>query len=126
MLLDEMISPRLASRLWENSIDAVPLRDRGLLGKPDWEVWRYAQSEHRVFVTANTKDFVGFCYSVETHFGLLSIPGGCLMEEQYTCIASAMRFAAGHNAMSFGFSNCHVQVDVDLSVHCDILTKGSH
>jgi hypothetical protein len=38
VLLDEHISPQTAYRLVDLGLDVVPLRDRGLLRRKDWEL----------------------------------------------------------------------------------------
>lgn len=123
MLLDEMLSPRLSSRLGEYDTYAIAIRDRGLLGKSDRTIWDYAQNHEHLLVTANPKDFVGFCRESKTHHGLLAIPGGRVFDEQLSSIIAAINFQKS-NSMAYGFANCHVRVDVDYFVNCDLLTSN--
>jgi predicted nuclease of predicted toxin-antitoxin system len=55
--LDENMSPRIVRSLWERDVDAIHVRDRGLLGAADHEIWRFARQEVRTIVTINGKDF---------------------------------------------------------------------
>lgn len=56
-LIDEDISPYVARYLCEQLlIDAVAVRDRGLLGKSDRQILEYAFNEDRIVVTANIGD----------------------------------------------------------------------
>ena len=57
LLLDENTSPRIVRALWERQVDAVHIRDRGLLGASDHELWKFAKQEARTIVTINGKDF---------------------------------------------------------------------
>lgn len=59
LLLDEMLSPRLAESLRERDVDAVALvADAGLRGIPDDEVRALATEQGRVVVTCNVADFL--------------------------------------------------------------------
>lgn len=59
LLLDENLSPRLAEVLRnEDKLDAVHIRDRGLLGAKDHEVLERACAEDRVLATKKLDDFV--------------------------------------------------------------------
>jgi len=57
ILLDEHISPDTAYRLNALGFDVVPLRDRGLLGRKDWQLMRWCREHHRVMCTRNSTDF---------------------------------------------------------------------
>jgi predicted nuclease of predicted toxin-antitoxin system len=60
-LIDEDISPIVARILCEQLlVDAIAVRDRGLLGISDREVLEYAFNEERIIITANIKDFKKF------------------------------------------------------------------
>jgi predicted nuclease of predicted toxin-antitoxin system len=57
LLLDENMSPRIVRSLWDRDVDAVHVRDRGLLGAADHEIWKFARQEVRTIVTINGRDF---------------------------------------------------------------------
>jgi predicted nuclease of predicted toxin-antitoxin system len=111
LLLDEMISPAIVAPLWMAGIDAVALRDRGLLEIEDHVVWRLAQSEARTIGTANGKDFMKFAARSDRHAGLLIIPGGGSRAEQLTYIANAADSASRRSDHAPNFENVVVTVD---------------
>ena len=53
IILDENVSPALVGPLWSLGVDAIAVRDRDLLGAPDWTLWMRAQQEERTVVTIN-------------------------------------------------------------------------
>jgi hypothetical protein len=57
ILLDEHISLETAYRLTDLGFDVVPLRDRGLLGRKDWQLIRWCREQGRVLCTRNSADF---------------------------------------------------------------------
>ncbi|NEP10437.1 MAG: hypothetical protein F6K14_09505 [Symploca sp. SIO2C1] len=82
-LIDEDISPSVARTLCEQMlIDAVAVRDRGLLGASDREVLEYAFNEDRIVITANVQDFEKFARSVEVHAGVVLIQEGDLLRKE--------------------------------------------
>jgi len=58
-LIDECLSPALAVLLRGASIDAVHVRDLGLLGRSDIEIFQNAHLLDRILITADT-DFGEF------------------------------------------------------------------
>ena len=67
LILDEMYSQTIASKLRNRGIDAISVHERPALeGRPDGEVLEAATLEGRVVVTNNVRDFAPL---VET-FGL--------------------------------------------------------
>lgn len=79
LLLDENISPKVAETLCgEDGIDAVHVRDRGLLRTPDHVLLGWAFQEDRVLVTCNVEHFVGFAKVREIHAGLVLVVEGDL------------------------------------------------
>jgi predicted nuclease of predicted toxin-antitoxin system len=57
ILLDEHISLEIAYRLTELGFDVVPLRDRGLLKRKDWQLMRWCREHDHVICTRNSADF---------------------------------------------------------------------
>lgn len=93
-LIDEDLSPYVARYLCEQLfIDAVAVRDRGLLGISDREILKYAFNEDRIVVTANVSDFEKFAKAFEVHAGIVFIvEGDLLRNEQIEICASAVKF----------------------------------
>jgi predicted nuclease of predicted toxin-antitoxin system len=76
-LIDEDLSPVVARYLCEELlVDAVAVRDRGLLGKSDRQVLEYA------FNTANVGDFERFARATEVHSGIVFIEEGDLLRSE--------------------------------------------
>ena len=117
LLLDENVSPSIASELWGRDIDAVAIRDRGKLGLPDHEVVLLAIDEDRVIVTANADDFTALCGDEELHPGLITMASGT-RDQQFAMITAALAHIATETAGkqqspdSFMVSRV-VEVDID-------------
>lgn len=97
LLLDENVSPSIASELWERDIDAIAIRDRGKLGLPDHEVVLLAIDEDRVIVTANADDFTALCGDEEIHPGLITMDSGT-RDQQLAMITAALAHIASEAA----------------------------
>lgn len=82
-LIDEDLSPKVAERLrLENGVDAIHVRDRGLLGRPDPVIMQKAYEEDRILVTANVKDFQRLARSCELHPGIVLVLDGALSRDE--------------------------------------------
>ena len=92
LLLDENLSPRIAETLGKvDGIDAVHVRDRGLLGAPDPRVLDVAFAEDRILLTSNVADFVKLARARELHPGIVLIEdAGLLRDEQLLVIRHAI------------------------------------
>lgn len=75
LTLDENVSPRLCSAIWERGHDVVALRDRDMLEHTDPAVWAFSQEEFRAVVTKNAADFLKLAAAAEIHAGLVIVPG---------------------------------------------------
>jgi predicted nuclease of predicted toxin-antitoxin system len=72
-LIDEDLSSVVARYLCQELlIDAVAVRDRGLLGKSDRIILEYSFNQDRILVTANVGDFERFASAVEIHGGIVT------------------------------------------------------
>ncbi len=88
-LIDEDISPKVALYLCQDClIDAVAVRDRGLLGKDDRFILDYAFNEDRILITANIGDFQRFAKAVEVHCGIVFMQEGDLLREEQIYVVS--------------------------------------
>jgi predicted nuclease of predicted toxin-antitoxin system len=86
-LIDEDLSPAVARYLCnELFIDAIAVRDRGLLGAKDYQVLEYAFNEERIVVTANVRDFEKFARTTEIHAGIVFICQGDLSRSEQIAI----------------------------------------
>lgn len=87
ILIDEDLSPAVARNLCEELlIDAVAVRDRGLLGMDDRTILEYAFNDDRILVTANVGDFERFARACEVHAGIIFISEGDLLRSEQIAI----------------------------------------
>jgi predicted nuclease of predicted toxin-antitoxin system len=110
LLLDENTSPRIVRTLWQHDVDAVHVRDRGLLGAPDHELWKLALDETRTIVTINAKDFRKLAQRSQAHPGIVVIPSGGSPDAQFNFIMSAVRWVSTTNSTA-GFTNRYLEVE---------------
>ena len=122
-LIDEDISPSVARILCEKLlVDAVAVRDRGLLGVSDQEVLEYAFSEDRIVVTANIKDFEKFANSTEVHAGIVFIQEGDLLrKEQIKICFAAVEFIQQEIAVGRDMVNQVLYISIDGSKKLETL-----
>lgn len=73
-LVDECLSPRIASRLKNLQFDAIHPRDRGWQGQQDHTILKHAYEEDRTIVTANAEDFRKLVGRLDLHPGLIILP----------------------------------------------------
>jgi predicted nuclease of predicted toxin-antitoxin system len=92
-IIDEDVSPRVARYLCQEfCLDAIAVRDRGLLGATDSVVLEYAFQEDRILVTANIRDFEKLAARVEVHAGIVLMQDGDLLAaEQIEVMATVVR-----------------------------------
>jgi predicted nuclease of predicted toxin-antitoxin system len=109
LLLDENTSPRIVRALWEREVDAVHVRDRGLLGASDHEIWKFAKQEGRSIVTINGKDFRKLARDSQKHPGIVVIPSGGSPDAQLEFIMSAVTWVTSTNSPD-GFSNRYLEI----------------
>ncbi|MBV9567236.1 MAG: DUF5615 family PIN-like protein [Hyphomicrobiales bacterium] len=113
LLLDECISPWLVSHLWSIGVDATCLRDRGMLRRPDHEVWSLAQQEKRALATINKGDVEALAEVDPCHCGLILIPSGGTRNEQLNYITAAINFVKSTNSPGAWFSGRYLRVGID-------------
>jgi predicted nuclease of predicted toxin-antitoxin system len=113
-LMDECMSPRLVAKLWDRGMDTIHVRDRGMLGSPDHEVWRYAQSENRTVCTINANDFRKIAASQGSdHAGVIAIAGGADPAGQFDMTMAALNWVDSTSNSGSGFLNRYIEVDED-------------
>jgi predicted nuclease of predicted toxin-antitoxin system len=121
LVLDENISPTLVPRLWEEQIDTVHVRDRGLLSSPDHVIWEFALSEKRAVVTINGRDFVALAKRSSIHHGIIVIPSGGLRNEMFSYIIAAVDWAKTRGIGPISFYQQHISVNTALSISAEPL-----
>jgi predicted nuclease of predicted toxin-antitoxin system len=109
LLLDENMSPRIVRSLWERDVDAVHVRDRGLLGAADHEIWKFAVQEVRTVVTINGRDFRKLAKTSQEHPGVVVIPSGGSPDAQLNFIMRAVTWVTSANTLD-GFSNRYLEI----------------
>jgi predicted nuclease of predicted toxin-antitoxin system len=113
LLLDENLSPQVAEALRGEGIDAVHVRDRGLLQATDREVLDRAFDEDRVLVTANVGDFLKLARARDLHAGIVLIEnGGLLRDEQREVVVRAHEAMRGQRDMA----NRVLRIAMDLTM----------
>ncbi|MBV9517670.1 MAG: DUF5615 family PIN-like protein [Hyphomicrobiales bacterium] len=111
LLLDECVSPSLVPHLWTIGVDTVCLRDRGMLRRPDHEVWHLAQQEERALATINKGDFEAFAEIEPYHHGLILIPSGGTRAQQLSYVISAIDFVKSASDSNASFRGRYLRVD---------------
>jgi predicted nuclease of predicted toxin-antitoxin system len=109
LLLDENMSPRIVRSLWDRDVDAVHVRDRGLLGAADHEIWKFAKQEVRTIVTINGRHFRKLAKNSHEHPGVVVIPSGGSPDAQLDFIMSAVTWVTSTNTPD-GFSNRYLEI----------------
>src|SRR5262245_8085575 len=90
LILDECMSPQLVSLLWDKGYDVIHVRNRGLNGKADHTIWRFAIDDVRTVCTINGKDFKKLAAATGLHPGLIVIPSGCAPLAQFDMTMTAL------------------------------------
>lgn len=86
LLLDENLFPAVAVKLRQSGLDAVHVRDRGLIESPDPQVLDAAYKEDRILVTANVADFERLARARDLHAGIVFIEDGDLLRHEQDAI----------------------------------------
>jgi Domain of unknown function (DUF5615) len=90
VLLDEHIEPETAYRLNERGFEVVPVRDRGLLGKEDWELLPWCVTHDFAICTANGRHFRREHHRCqdrgESHPGILLVEMEWTQEEMFEAL----------------------------------------
>ncbi len=89
LFLDENLSPWVAKALRDEGIDAVHVRDRGLLSAPDRKVWGKACEEDRIVVTSNVGDFETLASNADLHSGAIFLEGQLTRDGQLKALRKA-------------------------------------
>ena len=96
--VDECISPTLSRHLNRTGLhDAVHLRDRAKLRRPDDEVFALAVAEGRILITENASDFRRLAARVDLHPGLIVLPSIARLAAQ-SLVDEAIAYLVALNA----------------------------
>jgi predicted nuclease of predicted toxin-antitoxin system len=88
--LDENISPKVGEMLRDqDGLDAVHVRERGLLQAADRDVLERAYAEDRVLVTKNVEDFVKLARARDLHPGIVLLEDGDLVRDEQLRVVRA-------------------------------------
>jgi predicted nuclease of predicted toxin-antitoxin system len=82
LLLDENISPKVGEQLRTDGVDAVGVRDRGLLQAEDRAVLERAFAEERVLVTKNIGHFEKLANAREIHAGIVFLEDAAMNRDE--------------------------------------------
>jgi predicted nuclease of predicted toxin-antitoxin system len=100
LLLDENLSPWAAVQLRAQGVDICHVRDRGLLGATDQEVFQRAFEEDRVLVTLNVGDFEAIAVNYFLHVGIVLIERVDLVrDEQLELLRAVIAAADAHGPL---------------------------
>ena len=100
LLLDENLTPFAAIALVADGVDAYHVRDRGILGATDAELFEAAYQEDRILMTSNVDDFDKRARARPLHAGIVLIErAGLLRDEQIALVREIAAVVAAHGAM---------------------------
>lgn len=96
-LIDECLSPELATEAHERGFEATHIGYLGQLGAPDYHVRSLIVAGDFTFVTNNARDFLKIYRQVDVHAGLLLLLPKVTKPEQRRLFACALEaiIAAG-------------------------------
>src|SRR5262249_49500723 len=121
LVLDENISPTLVRRLWEQQIDPVHIRDRGLLSAADHVIWEYALTEKRAVVTINGRDFLVFARRMSIHPGVVVLPSARLRDEMFQYIMAAIAWSKTRTIRPISFYQQFVTVSTEFHNTAEVI-----
>jgi predicted nuclease of predicted toxin-antitoxin system len=111
LLLDENLSPRLASRLAELGIHAMHVAHLGRAGLSDPALFRYAFANDMTVVTINAADFLTLAADCELHPGVIVLRvSGLTADEQWAHLEPVVRMLAGDPASEASLVNEVVEI----------------
>jgi predicted nuclease of predicted toxin-antitoxin system len=100
-LLDEHLSPTLASRMASLGCYGLAVPHVGLSGASDPAVWRYAYENDLTVITTNANDFLALL-DVEMHPGLIVLrESGLSRQEQWERIEPVLQYLVRLNDRNF-------------------------
>ena len=111
------MSPKLVSKLCDRGMDTIHVRDRGMLGAPDHEVWRYGQTDKRTICTINFNHFMKLARGeFGGHHGVLAIASGANPAGQFDMVTAAINWMKSASNDGSGFLNRYLEIDEDGEV----------
>ena len=120
LLLDENLSPNIAPRLWDDGIDALPVRDRAMRGSADHTVFQFAQKEHRAVATIDEFDFRKLVLKSPSHWGIAVIPNRGTRDEQYEYLMGLAAFLRATVPAMDAIRNRIVSISTDMQISSQV------
>lgn len=97
LLIDENLSPLLASWANERGIEASAAIYVGLQGRPDIQVWKHAFEHSQIVVTVNVGDFIGLARTIDVHPGVIALrEAGLDRDGQWSRLDDALHYILVH------------------------------
>src|SRR5262249_2154890 len=110
LLLDENISPKVGEQLRRDGVDAIGVRDRGLLEAEDHVVLKKALAEERILVTKNVGDFEKLACAYAIHAGIVFLEDGDMDRDEQLRV---IRLVVNHLKEETDFVNRILRVATD-------------
>lgn len=111
ILLDENISPALATPLNQKGVPTQAVAHIGLSGTDDPTVWAHAFSQDQVVVTLNAGDFLNLAAEVELHPGLIVLRvAGLSRSEQWAHIEPAIDYCLAEEKANRNLVNRVIEI----------------
>jgi predicted nuclease of predicted toxin-antitoxin system len=116
-LLDEHLSPTLASRMASLGCYGLAVPHVGLSGASDPAVWRYAYENDLTVITTNANDFLALL-DVEMHPGLIVLrESGLSRQEQWERIEPVLQYLLRLNDRNFMLNKV---IEIDAPGHFSV------
>jgi len=114
ILIDECLSPKLASVARERGLVAFHVVWVNLEGSEDWDLAAIAAERDYVFVTTNRRDFLRLYSQLEVHNGLIIIVPTVSTAEQVRLFGTALDAAGQQDSLLNLLIEVHADGSVDV------------
>jgi predicted nuclease of predicted toxin-antitoxin system len=114
ILIDECLSPTLASVAQARGLVAMHVAWLNLEGVDDWDVASLAAERNYVVVTNNRRDFMRLYVELEVHNGLIIIVPAALRAEQRRLFGIALDTAEQQDSLINLLIEVHADGTVDV------------
>lgn len=99
LLVDECLSPELATFAQESGLEAYHVAHRGWSGQSDARILEHMLEEELVLITNNRDDFLALIGHAELHPGLIILVDNVRRSEQLMLLAIALHIASALPSM---------------------------
>ena len=118
LLIDENLSPLLATWANQQGLAASAAVYVGLQGKPDIYVWQYAYQHNQMVVTVNVNDFISLAKNIDLHPGVIAFrEAGLDRTAQWERLQEAIQFVQDQCAGDLTNQVLEVRGRGDLILH---------